>query len=58
MSDRERYMVTEAAGQVFVRSTEGLPETLIKLWRRNPAMMIPDSAGYRPETREVDLNDL
>lgn len=51
-------MVTEADGQVFMRSTEGLPETLVELWRQNPAMMIPDSAGYRPATRDVDLSDL
>jgi hypothetical protein len=54
----EPYMAVLADGQVFVRGTRGLSKTLIRLWRRNPAMMIPDSAGYRPETREVDLEDL
>jgi hypothetical protein len=54
----EPYMAVLADGQVFVRGTRGLPQTLIQLWRRNPAMMIPDSAGYRPETREVDIADL
>lgn len=54
----EPYMVVLADGQVFVRATRGLPQTLIQLWRRNPAMMIPDSAGYRPETCEVEIDDL
>lgn len=54
----EPYMVVVVDGQVFVRATRGLPQTLIQLWRRNPTMMIPDSAGYRPETREVDIDDL
>jgi len=51
-------MAARAGGRIFVRDTTGLPATLIRLWRKEPAMMIPDSAGYRPETREVDLDDL
>lgn len=54
----EPYMAVLADGQVFVRATRGLPQTLIQLWRRNPAMMIPDSAGYRPDVREVNVSDL
>ena len=54
----EPYMAVLADGQVFVRATRGVPQTLIQLWRRNPAMMIPDSAGYRPETCEVEIDDL
>jgi hypothetical protein len=52
------YLAVLADGRVFVRATSGLPGTLVQMWRRNPAMMIPDSAGYRPETREADLGDL
>jgi hypothetical protein len=54
----EPYLVALVDGQVFVRSTNGLPRTLVELWRRNPAMMAPDSAGRRPETREVNPSDL
>ncbi len=54
----EPYMAVIADGKVFVRGTRGLPRTLIELWRGNPAMMIPDSAGYRPESREVNVCDL
>ena len=54
----EPYMAVLAGGQVFVRGTRGLPQALIQLWHRNPAMMIPGSAGYRPETREVGIADL
>jgi hypothetical protein len=54
----EPYLAVLAAGQVFVRSTRGLPRTVIRLWHRNPAMMIPDSAGYQPEMRRVNVEDL
>jgi hypothetical protein len=54
----EPYMAVLADGQVFVRATRGLPQILIQLWRRNPAMIIPDSAGYRPDVREVNVSDL
>jgi hypothetical protein len=54
----EPYMAVLADGQVFVRATRGVPQTLIQLWRRNPAMMIPDSAGYGPEVQEVNISDL
>jgi hypothetical protein len=52
------FMAVLADGKVYVRSTEGLPQTLIELWKRNPAMMIPDSAGCKTETRAVSLSDL
>jgi hypothetical protein len=54
----EPYMAVLVDGQVFVRATRGLPQTLIQLWRRNPVMMIPDSAGHRPETCEIEIDDL
>ena len=54
----EPYMAVLVDGQVFVRATRGLPQTVIQLWRRNPTMMIPDSVGYEPETREVEIEDL
>jgi hypothetical protein len=54
----EPYMAVVADGQVFVRATRGLPQTLIQLWRRNPTMMIPESAGYRPVVLEVNVDDL
>jgi hypothetical protein len=52
------FMAVLADGKVYVRSTEGLPRTLVELWERNPALMIPDSAGYRAETRSIDLDEL
>jgi hypothetical protein len=52
------FIAVIADGQVYVRSTVGLPQTLIELWERNPAMMIPDSAGYETETCAVNLSDL
>jgi hypothetical protein len=54
----EPYLAVVANGQVFVRSTRGLPETVIRLWRKHPAMMIPDDAGFRPEAHRVSINDL
>jgi hypothetical protein len=54
----EPYMAVVADGLVYVRATRGLSPTLLRLWRRNPAMMIPDSVGYRPETREIGIDEL
>ena len=54
----EPYIAVLADGQVFVRATRGVPQTVIQLWGRNPAMMIPDSAGYRPDVREVSVSEL
>jgi hypothetical protein len=54
----EPWMAILADGRVFARSTRGLPQILIQFWRRTPAMMIPDSAGYRPEVREINISDL
>jgi hypothetical protein len=54
----EPWMAVKASdGQVYVRGTRGLPQTLIALWKRNPSMMIPDSAGYEPATRTLDSDD-
>lgn len=57
-STPESYTTVTVGSRTFVRRTDGVPQTVHELWRRNPAMMIPDSAGYRPATREVDLSDL
>jgi len=54
----EPYMVVVVDGRVYVRSTRGLPRALIQLWRRNPTMMVPDTAGYRAEVLEVEIADL
>ncbi len=54
----EPYLAVIVDGKVVVRSTRGISQTLLQLWRQEPAMMVPDSLGYRPETRDVDLNDL
>ena len=54
----EPYLAVLADGKVFVRSTRGLSHTVVRLWLRNPAMMIPDSAGYQPEMRRVNVEDL
>jgi hypothetical protein len=54
----EPYMAVLVDGQAYVRSTRGQPDTLIRLWHKEPAMMIPDSAGYRPQTRGMDIADL
>jgi hypothetical protein len=56
--ERDPVMTVTAGGQVHTRSTEAVSLTLLALWRRNPAMMIPDSAGYRPPAQQVDLADL
>ncbi|HLX49875.1 MAG TPA: hypothetical protein VKS82_16210 [Streptosporangiaceae bacterium] len=54
----EPYLAVLAGGRVFVRSTRGLPQTVIQLWRKHPAMMVPDSASYRPEVRCVNVEEL
>jgi hypothetical protein len=45
-------------GKAIVRATRGISQTLLQLWRREPAMMVPDSFGYQPATRDVDLTEL
>jgi len=54
----EPYLTVIVEGRAIVRSTRGIPQTLLQLWRKEPAMMVPDSVGYRPDTRNVDLGDL
>lgn len=54
LENEEPYLaVITTDGQVFVRSTLRVPASLVELWRRNPATMIPDSAGYQPATRVI-----
>jgi hypothetical protein len=54
----EPWMAVKAGdGQIYVRGISGLPQTLIALWKRNPSMMIPDSARYVPATRTLDVDD-
>jgi hypothetical protein len=45
-------------GKAIIRSTRGISQTLLQLWRKEPAMMVPDSFSYRLATRSVDLSDL
>lgn len=54
----EPYLAVLAGGQVFVRSTRGVPKTVVRLWRKHPAMMVPDSARYRPDVHSIDAEDL
>lgn len=54
----EPYLAVIVDGKAIVRATRGISRTLLQLWRREPAMMVPDSLGYRPATRHVDLADL
>lgn len=54
----EPYLTVIVDGKAIVRSTRGIPQTLLQLWREEPTMMVPDSSGYRPTTRSVDLSDL
>ena len=54
----EPYLAVIVDGKVIVRATRGISQTLLQLWRKEPAMMVPDSLGYRPETRHVDLAEL
>jgi hypothetical protein len=44
-------------GKVYVRGTRGVSQALIALWKRNPSAMIPADAGYRHETRTLDIDD-
>lgn len=54
----ENYLTVIVEGKAIVRSTRGISHTLLQLWRKEPAMMVPDSYGYQPATRSVDLSDL
>jgi hypothetical protein len=54
----EPYLTVIVDGKAIVRSTKGISQTLLQLWRSEPAMMVPDSFGYRAATRQVDLADL
>lgn len=54
----EPYLTVIVDGKAIVRSARGIPQTLLQLWRKEPAMMVPDSFGYQPETKSVDLSDL
>lgn len=54
----EPYLAVVVDGKVIVRSTKGISQTLLQLWRKEPTMMVPDSLRYRPATRDVDLRDL
>lgn len=54
----EPYLTVIVDGRAIVRSTQGISQTLLQLWRKEPAMMVPDSVGYQPATRSVDLSDL
>jgi hypothetical protein len=54
----EPYLTVIVDGKAIVRSTRGIPQTLLQLWRKEPAMMVPDSFGYHATTRSVDLTDL
>lgn len=44
-------------GKVYVQDLRGIPQGMIALWKRNPSMIIPDSAGYEPRTRILDIED-
>jgi hypothetical protein len=54
----EPYMVVIVDGKAVVRATTGVSQTLLQLWRKEPALMVPDSFGYCPATRDVDLTEL
>jgi hypothetical protein len=54
----EPYLAVIVDGKAVVRSTRDIPQTLLQLWRNEPAMMVPDSFGYQAATRSVDLSDL
>lgn len=51
-------VVDEATATVYVRSTEGVPEAIVQLWRRHPSMLVPDSPGQRHPGRDMDLDEL
>ena len=44
--------------RVHVRSLKELPQAVIRLWQKHPAMAVPDSAGYRPEIRHISIKEL
>jgi hypothetical protein len=54
----EPYLAVIVDGKVVVRSTRGISQALFRLWHEEPTMMVPDSLGYRPATRDVDVSDL
>ena len=54
----EPYLTVIVDGKAIVRSTRGISQTLLQLWRKEPAMMVPDSVDYQPATRSVGLSDL
>ena len=54
----EPYLTVIVDGKAIIRSTRGISQTLLQLWRKEPAMMVPDSFSYRPATRSVDPSDL
>jgi hypothetical protein len=54
----EPYLTVIVDGKAIVRSTRGIPQTLLQLWRKEPAMMVPDSLGYQAASRSVDVADL
>jgi hypothetical protein len=54
----EPYLTVIVDGRAIVRSTRGISQTLLQLWRKEPVMMVPDSFGYQPATRSVDPSDL
>jgi len=54
----EPYLAVVAGGRVFVRSTRGVLPSVIRLWRKHPAMMVPDAAGYRPGVHVAAARDL
>lgn len=45
-------------GRIFFRLLDSHPRDVRKLWKRHPEMMIPESSGYRMETREISLDDV
>lgn len=51
-------VIDEVTSVVYVRSTEGVPEAVVQLWRRHPSMLIPDSPGHRHPGRSMDLDEL
>jgi hypothetical protein len=51
-------VIDKATSTVYVRSTEGVPEAVVQLWRRHPSMLIPDAPGNRHPGRSMDLSDL
>ena len=54
---QERRTLVAAAvdGRVFFQSLDDIeiPKSLRDLWKRQPGLMIPESAGYRTEDEEL-----